>query len=227
MKRGEDKGVPRNGESGIPGSALSSLSVLLLLGLGELGGRGQEHEGNWGTWTNSAWCKTQGKQVAKSGQTSGHFDIDDLLSQVSSYWASWPPVWMLFCKWKDEDWIDEDWMLRGQRESGCSIQGCIMTSKPGYFCCHGTIPPQDELKILFYYCIDVQIYWYYILKHFIQTKASFSLLLILKESKDFSCGTMERNPPTGAENRLNPWSRKIPHAWGQLSLCATTAELVL
>ena len=46
MKRGEDRGVPRNGESGIPGSVLSSLSVLLLLGLGELGGRGQEHEGN-------------------------------------------------------------------------------------------------------------------------------------------------------------------------------------
>ena len=47
------------------------------------------------------------------------------------------------------------------------------------------------------------------------------------ELKDFSSGTMDRNPPTNAENRFNPWSRKIPYAWEQLSLCATTAELVL
>lgn len=179
MKRGEDRGVPWNRASGTPGSAPSSLSVLLLLGLRELGGCGQEHEGNWGTWENTARRKTQGKQVAKSGQASGNFDINDFLSKVSSQWASRSPVWMLFCKWKDEDW-----MPRGQRESGCSTQGCIMTSEPGYFCCHGTIPSQNELKILFHYCIDVQIYWYYILKHFIQTKASFSFLLILKESKD-------------------------------------------
>ena len=33
-------------------------------------------------------ARQQGKQVAKSGQASGHFDINDLLSKVSSQWAS-------------------------------------------------------------------------------------------------------------------------------------------
>ena len=46
MKRGEDRGVPWDRESGTPGSALFSLSVLLFVGLRELGGSGQEHEGN-------------------------------------------------------------------------------------------------------------------------------------------------------------------------------------
>ena len=34
-----------------------------------------------------------------------------------------------------------------------------------------------------------------------------------------------KNPPANAGDK--PWSGKIPHAWGQLSPCATTTEAKL
>ena len=45
---------------------------------------------------------------------------------------------------------------------------------------------------------------------------------------DFPGGAVVKNPPANAgDHRFNPWSRKIPHAAGQLSPCATTTELAL
>ena len=39
-------------------------------------------------------------------------------------------------------------------------------------------------------------------------------------------GPVVKNPLAIAGDRFNPWSRKIPYAAEQLSLCATTAEPV-
>ena len=43
----------------------------------------------------------------------------------------------------------------------------------------------------------------------------------------FPGGSVVKNPPANAEDRCDPWSRKIPCAKEQLSLFATTAEPVL
>ena len=45
---------------------------------------------------------------------------------------------------------------------------------------------------------------------------------------DFSGGTVVKSPPANAgRHGFKPWSRKIPHAAEQLSLCTTTTEPVL
>ena len=41
---------------------------------------------------------------------------------------------------------------------------------------------------------------------------------------DLSCGPLVKNLPCSAEHKLHSWSGMIPHAMGQLSLCATTTE---
>ena len=44
--------------------------------------------------------------------------------------------------------------------------------------------------------------------------------------QDFSVGPVVRNPPCNAGDMgsVPDWGTKIPHATGQLSLCAITAE---
>ena len=45
---------------------------------------------------------------------------------------------------------------------------------------------------------------------------------------DFTGGSAVKNVPANARShRFNPWSRKIPHAVEQLSLCITAIEPVL
>ena len=41
---------------------------------------------------------------------------------------------------------------------------------------------------------------------------------------DFPESSEVKNLPANAGDKFDPWSRKIPHASGQLSLCATTTE---
>ena len=48
------------------------------------------------------------------------------------------------------------------------------------------------------------------------------------EHRGFPGGTMVKNPlGQCGGHRFEPWSRKIPHATEQLSLCATTTEPAL
>ena len=42
--------------------------------------------------------------------------------------------------------------------------------------------------------------------------------------QDFPGDTVDKNPPAKAGDVGSPWSRRIPHAMEQLSLCATTTE---
>ena len=42
--------------------------------------------------------------------------------------------------------------------------------------------------------------------------------------KDFPHGPVVKNLLANARAMVDPWSRKIPHATGQLSLCTTTTE---
>ena len=53
--------------------------------------------------------------------------------------------------------------------------------------------------------------------------------IIKKEKKrGFLGGAVVKNPPANAAGHgFDPWSRKIPHAAEQLSLCATTTEPAL
>ena len=51
---------------------------------------------------------------------------------------------------------------------------------------------------------------------------------IHKNVQGFPGGPMVKNPPRNARDTgFDPWSRKIPHAAGPLSLCATTNAPVL
>ena len=52
-----------------------------------------------------------------------------------------------------------------------------------------------------------------------------NICLKKKNSWNFPGGTVVKNPSANAG--FDPWCRKIPHAAEQLSLCATTTELVL
>ena len=51
--------------------------------------------------------------------------------------------------------------------------------------------------------------------------------LIKTTAEDFPGGTVDKTLPANAEDMGWPWSRKIPHALGQLSLCTTTIETEL
>ena len=54
------------------------------------------------------------------------------------------------------------------------------------------------------------------------------LCLHSKEKQGFPGGPVVKNPPCSAGgHRFDPWSRKIPRAVEQLSLCAATAESAL
>ena len=53
-------------------------------------------------------------------------------------------------------------------------------------------------------------------------------LLYLKFLEDSPYGPVVKNPPAHAGYKgFDPWSRKTPHALGQLSPCTTTTETVL
>ena len=54
------------------------------------------------------------------------------------------------------------------------------------------------------------------------------ILFKLKSSWDFPGGPVVKNPPSNAGDvgSIPGWGTKIPHAAGQLSLYATTTELV-
>ena len=50
-------------------------------------------------------------------------------------------------------------------------------------------------------------------------------LIAKKEVRGFPGGAVVKNPPANTgDPGSKPWSRKIPHATEQLSLCATTTE---
>jgi len=54
------------------------------------------------------------------------------------------------------------------------------------------------------------------------------LVFTLKSTElDFPDGTVDNNLPANAGDRLDFWSKKIPHVVGQLSLCPTTTESTL
>ena len=53
-------------------------------------------------------------------------------------------------------------------------------------------------------------------------------MVIIIIAGGFPGGAVVKNPPANAGGHgFDPWSRKIPHAAEQLSLCATTTEPVL
>ena len=48
---------------------------------------------------------------------------------------------------------------------------------------------------------------------------------VYKSSSGLLCGPVVKNPPDNAGgHRFNPWSKKISHAMGQQSSCATATE---
>ena len=49
-------------------------------------------------------------------------------------------------------------------------------------------------------------------------------IFFAKEFKDFLHGPVVKNLLANARDMVDPWSRKIPHATGQLSLCTMTTE---